>query len=839
MGPEQARAAARRSCGTVERLKEEYRDTWGYLLESLGRDVHMAIRMLRRNPGFLTIAVLTLTVGIAATTATSAFLYEMLLRPLPYKAPEELVILWTTIPSQGIDQDGSSYPNFLDWKEYSRSFNGMALVSRVDTATLVGAEEPERIRIGQVSADLFPLLGASPLLGRAFTQEEEDRRQRVVVLSYAFWQKRFGGDPKAIGATIDFEEGRSEVIGIMPPEFRLPSKETQLWEPHTVNSYWPQLKVHRPADVYLIFARLRPGVTVAAAQDELTAVSSRMGRQRPDALPGLGVRVVPLREQQTGRKLPVALSLLFAAVMVMLMIACANVAGLLLARGLVREREFALRAAIGAGRRRLLQQLLIESIVLAVIAGALGIAAGRLALRLIATALPLNLPHVEAVYLQPDVVAFSLGLTLITVVVFGMFPALKMSLACPNEALKAGGRSQSAANNRVRRAFVTGELAMAATLLVATGLLLRSFINVQWTDPGFERKRVLKAAVALPPSYDSPRSLAFYREAIERLGSLPGVTSAGAINELFFKYNPDSRITIEGREPPHPDEPAPQLIGDSVDGACFQTMGVPLLRGRLFDQRDVQGAPRVALINETMARQFFPGEDPIGKRFIMGTPEHPEGGGPLTIVGIVGDMHRQGLERPVIAQMFGPHAQFPQGSMDVLVRTSLDPESLRNAFRAQLRKLEKSAVIGPVEVIEEGLSRFGEWRRFETWLLSAFAAVALALAAIGVYGLLQQSVLQRRKEIGVRMALGAQPSDVRRLILYQGLIPVMWGLVLGGFIALAAAPVMRSLLYGVGENDPATLAGTAAVLILTAAAASYLPARRATRMDPVRTLRED
>lgn len=713
----------------------------------------------------------------------------------------------------------------------------MALVSRAENDTLFGTGEPERIKSARISANLFPLFGVSPLLGRAFSQSEEDRREPVAVLSYTFWKSRFGGSPQALGQRIHTVDGQLQVIGVMPPEFRFPSKEIQFWQPHTLPSYWPRLKYNRGSDTYKVVARLRPGITWRDAEASMDVLAREMSAEHAEMPGGRGVRVVPLHEQLTGRILPVALPMLFAAVVGLLLIACANVAGLLLARGLSREREFAIRTAIGAGRMRLIQQLLIESLVLALLAGFIGVAAGGAAIRLVQAALPLDLPHVDSIGMSVTVAAFSFGLSLATLVLCGILPALRLSATSPAGALKGVQTASSRAHGVVRRVLVIGELAVATALVVGTGLFVRSFLNVQQTDPGFETDRVLSVRVMLPASYSNAPGAAYYREAMERLRALPGVLAAGAIHQLFFEYNPDTAIAIEGRPPARADERMPQLIGDAVTGDYFQAMGVPLLRGRLLSDRDTAEAPAVTVINETMARTYFPNEDAIGKRFTFGVP------GPksrwITIVGIVGDMHRQGLEAPIIPQMFGTRDQFPNNSMDVVIRTGLDPNHLKSAAHSTLRELDKTAVISPATIVRDQLSRFDSWRRFQTWLLTTFAAVALTLAAMGIYGLLQQILAQRRKEIGIRMALGARAGQVQGMILRQALTLVGAGLMIGIGAALVGTRALRTLLFGVTDHDPATIVCTVILLLASAAAAGWFPSRRASRMDPVATLRED
>lgn len=837
MSQEEARKAARRSFGAEETIRDTIRDGRSVaVVDSVLRDVHLALRALIRDPKYTFFTTVTLATGIAAVTTVSAFVHEILLRPLPFSGAEELTMIWTAIPSQKIDRDGSAYPTIQEWKQRNQCFSDLALVSRAENATLTEGSSPEPIRIGRVSANLFSLLGMEPMLGRVFSQIEEDRRERVAVLSYSFWKSHFAGSTHVQGQTIRTEEGPLQVVGVMPPEFRFPSKEIRFWVPHTLPSYWPRVKISRASDLYKVVGRLLPGARWSDAEAQMNGLARQLSKEHADIPEGTEVRVVPLAEQLTGTTIPVALWLLAGAVFGVLLIACANVAALLLARGLTRRKEFAIRTAIGAGRLRLIQQLLIESLVIALLSAVLGVAAGYLMIRFVQFFLPLDVPHIAQFELSLPVALFSFLFALSTVVMSGVVPALRLSETAPGVSLRSAATA-GVSGSRMRRALIAGQLAIATSLLAGTGLLLRSFANVQETSAGFETSHVLAVRVSLPASYDTDRGAFYFAQAMERLSALPGVLRVGGIHELFFEYNPDTVIVIEGRPPARPEEPIPQLIGDAVIGDYFQTMGVPLLEGRLLDRRDIASAPTVSMINQTMARTFFPGESAVGKRFTFGA------GGPqskwITIVGVVGDMHRRGLEVPVIPQIFGTRDQFPNNRMDLVIRTDLQPIHLKSAVHNTLRELDRTAVVSPPAVVADQLSAFNAWRRFQTGLLTAFAVVALAMAAMGIYGLLQQMVEQRRKEIGIRIALGARAGEVQMLILRQALRLVVAGMALGIVIVFAEARLLRSLLFGVSEGDPATIAGTVAVLLISGAAAAWLPSRKAAGMNPIAALRED
>jgi len=825
MSREDAIREARRSFGAVEPMKDEYRDLRGVrILENLFRDLRLAVRMHLRQPATPAIAILTLAGAIGAMTAISAYYRAAVLEPLPFRAPEELAMIWSAFPYQNIEEDGTSYLLFERWR-CAPGFAEMALVSRAEGATLQGREEPEAIRVGRVSANLFPLLGVRPVLGRTFTEAEEAERVRVVVLSYGFWVARFGGSASAIGRDVVFADGRATVIGVMPENFRFPSKEIQMWEPHTVMPYWPRLKGSIGSDLYKVVARLRGTQEDGARALEQATATFR--QERPDLPEGLAARVVPLGRQMTGPSIPLALGLLFAAVTGILIIASTNVAGLLFAKGVGRQKEFAIRASIGGSRARMVQQLLCESLVLAVAAGGLGLMLGSGLLRWIEAALPLDLPHVGRVPLDVPVAAFSVALTLLVALGCGLPPALRLAGIRPQAAMRGPmGRW------RGRGVLVGVEIAVATVLLVGTVLLLRSFQHVAERDPGFATADVLSVRVSLPASYDPGRTSAFYREAVAALGTLPGAVSAGAIHQLFFDYNPDTTITVEGQPPLRP---APQLIGDAVMGDAFGALGVPLSQGRWLSERDDAKAPRMSVINETMARQFFPGVDPVGKRFSFQDPPKDW----VTVAGVVGDMRRQGLEAPVIAQMFGTHAQFPNARMELVVRVQGDAEAMRGAVRQRLREVDGAAILGPVTTVREGVTRFHLWRRFQSVLLAVFAAAALGLSMLGVFGLLQQMVGERKREIGIRMALGARPAEMRSLVVREALRLAGAGLACGLVLSWGASGAIRSLLVGVGAHDPGAIGIATAALLSAALAGGYWPALGAARVDPCTAIREE
>jgi putative ABC transport system permease protein len=814
------------------------------MFEMLWQDLRYGMRMLRRNPAFTAVAVLTLAIGIGANTAIFSVVYALLLRPLPYKDPDRLAILWTANTRQSLP-DGTSYLNFKDWKAQNQVFEDLAVFGRPSFSymALMGVDGAERVDVAKVSANFFPLLGVAPMLGRTFSSEEEAHHHPVAILSCALW-RRFGASPQIIGKTLqifDAWERREsdsarlvQVIGVMPAHFQFPSKETQLWVPHRAH------RTVRDADQFVVLGRLKPEVNFRQAQAEMSAVARRLEREYPDSNAGLGVNVIPLLTEITGGNMRLVLAVLFGAVVFVLLIACTNVANLLLARGVAREREFSIRMAIGAGRGRLVGQLLTESVTLSLLAGLFGLLLAHAGIRTLAALGPRNIPRLDEVGIDGGVLAFTMAISLVAGILFGLTPALKFSRSDPNESLKGGGWSSPGGigSRRTRRLLVVTEFALAMVLLCGTGLLIRSFLAIQAINPGFKTEGVLIMRVNLPRSrYEGsgdPRTAAFYQQALERIGALPGVQSTGAIGDFFIEHYPDSAIVIEGRPRVLPGEPIPPLTSDSISPNYFQAMGVPLLRGRFLSDRDMGGgAPRVAIINEAMARHFWPGEDPIGKRFNSRTDRSETW---TTVVGLVGDMRQQGLEKQVIPQYFRIGWSI---GMDVVVHTSSDPLKLVAAVQKELQSIDKTLPRFNITTVEQRLGEYSSQRRFQALLLSLFSALSLGLAALGIYGMMHYLVTQRTHEIGIRMALGARPANILSLVMRQGMELALMGGAVGLVGALWLTEVISSLLYGVKATDPATFGAVSLLLIVAALLACYIPARRAAKVDPMVALRSE
>ncbi|HKQ75498.1 MAG TPA: ABC transporter permease [Blastocatellia bacterium] len=825
------------------------------------QDLRYGLRMLLQNPGFTLVAVITLSLGIGANTAIFSVVNAVMLRPLPYDDPGRLVMLWTDDPKHDVRESGTSYVNFTDWRNQSQVFAEIAIF-RNEPVILTSEDETERVVGGFASANLFPLLGVKPMLGRFYSPDEEERGEGVVILSYVYWRRRFGGDPNAIGKTLETINVKgirssARVIGVMPAEFYFQSKETLLWTPATAYWRWQREKTERYLDTWRVVGRLKPQTTLRQAQAEMSAIGQRLAQTYPTTdpyFPGFAVNVVPLLDQVTGKNLQLALLVLMGAVVFVLLIACVNVANLLLSRGAARSREFAIRAALGAGRARLLRQLLTESSMLALGAGLFGFGLAAAGIRTLASYAPPGISRLDEVRLDMNVLLFTFGISLLAGLLFGLAPALKISRGRPGEALKedSGGSSGGLRLRQTRGLLVIVECALAVTLLTGAGLLIRSFLRLQAVNPGFKPEGALLVRVAPPLSKRGVGAEAFFQELRERIAATPGVQAVEAIGDFLLRRNPDESITIPGR-PPMSEGAASQLASENVSPGFFQTIGTPLLRGRFLSRADALAKTRIVftqplqglshseqasraqaeavIINETFARRFFPGEDPIGKRFSEGPPNRLYW---YEIVGVVGDMRRQGLERRPVPEFFGSHTG---GATDLVARAGSDPLALAVAIREAIRSVDKNTMIHSVTTVEARMGELGAQRRLNTWLLAMFAALAFLLALIGIYGVMRYSVAQRTREIGIRIALGARRADVFRLVIGQGMKLTLIGVAAGLLAALWLTSVMSHLLFEVSVHDPATFAGVALALVIAALLACYLPARKASKVDPLVALR--
>jgi putative ABC transport system permease protein len=829
------------------------------LIETLRQDFGFAVRGLRRSLGFTTVAVITLALGIGANTAIFSVVNALLLRPLPFEDPDRLVLIWGDKQLEDWPELPLSLPNFTDVRDQSQSFESLAAwVS--GTFNLSGGAEPEQVQYGIVTANLFSTLGVGPLLGRAFLPaEDQPGCAPVIVVSHSLWQRRFGADPDLVGKALTLDGQSYEVVGVMPSNFRFVSfpKETEIWVPFGLDPF-KQRKYARGANALGAVGRLEPGATLAQAQAEVDTIAARLAQQHPSFNAGWGLRLVPLHEQVV-KGLRVALQVLLAAVAFVLLIACANVANLLLTRGRAREREIAIRAALGASRGRLIQLLLIESLVLAVFGGALGLLVAFWGIDFLAfiTAETRSL-FIPFSVLPGDIrvdrltLGFTLGLSLLTGVVFGLVPAFQSSRPDLNTSLKEGGvRLGGIRHNRARNLLVVSEVALCLTLMVGAGLMVKSFMRIQSVDPGFQPENVLAIDVDLPKSkYPENRQVAaFYEQLLEHIGVLPGVQAAGAVEFLPLSgVDSSTGLFIEGRPAPAPGEDVKAHFR-SVSPDYFPAMGIAVLVGRKFTQHDGPDATRVAVVNETMARRFWPGEDPIGKHVALDleamkffpdrAPELDVAAGMREIVGVVADVKHSNLTQEPVPEMYVPYLQRPERTMTLVLRTASDPLSLVGAVQSEVTALDKDQPISNVTTLSDLLSDSVAQPRFSVLLLAAFALLALLLSAVGIYGVTAYSVTQRTHEIGVRMALGAQPGDVLRLIVKEGAVLAAAGTLIGLVSALALNRFVASLLFGVSPRDPATFIAVASLLAVVTIAACYLPARRATKVDPMVALRHE
>jgi len=839
---EEARYAALRELGGVEQIKEECRDMRRVnYLEDLAQDLRYGLRTLAKNPGFTAVAVLTLALGIGANTAIFSILNAVVLRPLPYKDPGRLAVLWTDNMRQNLHEERTSYPNFEDWTKQNQVFEDMAFCSSF-TVNLTGGDQPERIVAARVTSNLFSMVGVSPILGHTFTPQDEAHANRVIVLSYGLWQRRFGSSHEVLGKRLEIDGAPAVVIGVMPPLFQLPGSDVQFWEPHATFPGWNQTRFERGVPSGYVVGRLKPGVTFREAQRDMNIVGSRLARQYPELASstdffGFAVNVVPLSVQITGKQIRLALWLLFAAVVLVLLIACANVANLLLARGARRQRQLAVRAALGAGRGRLVRQLLTESVLLSFASGVLGLALATLGARTLVRLAPQDVPRLEQVGIDPAVFAFALGLSMFTGVLSGLAPAWKVSKRDLQESLKNGARGLAGgiAVRRTHGLLVISEYALAVVLLAGTGLLIRSLLRVQAVNPGFRPERVLIARVvqsSIKPEAQWPE---LYPQALARVKSIPGVQAAGAIDNFFFQSNPDDTIIPEGQTFAASGKGAEQVMDDGVSKDYFRAVGVPLLKGRFFSEQDGPNSPRVAIINQTLARRFWPSEDPIGKRFRFGFQKPTD---PWTsVVGVVGDMRREGLTRVPVSQAFLPLTQDPARGMDFVVRAASDPLKFAASVRSAIASVDNTVPIFNVATLDGKVHEQTAAMRFETALLGVFSALAMLLSAIGIYGITRYSVAQRTHEIGVRMALGARCADVLTLVLGQALQLTLAGVGIGLLGAVVLTRFLSSLLYEVKSTDLMTYVIVSLTLSAVALTACYIPARRATKVDPMVALR--
>jgi len=803
------------------------------IFESLLQDLRYGLRRLRRQPGFSAVATLTLALGIGATTAIFSVAHGLLLRPLPYPHPDRLAMVWMDNARIGLREDWHSYPDYEAFRTQNTTFEQIAIFNN-NSRTLTESGDPERLQGAHASPNLFTVLGVVPLKGRTFTDAENvPGANDVAVISYGLWQRRFGGRDDAVESTAQLSGRAVRIIGVMPKGFAFPSKDTEFWVPtapsdqlRTSQAFWLQS-----------IGRLKPGVPAEQAQADLARIKAAI-IQRDPGQAGYGVYVVDYLTQVVGR-VRTAVLVLLGAVAFVLLIACTNVANLLLSRASTRQREVALRAAIGAGRGRLVRQFVVESVVLGCIGGVAGIGLAWAGLKLLLALAPEDLPRAADITLNGTVLVFAAGLSVMTGLLFGTLPAIHAAATDLNKALREGGRSATGLGRSIRRALVVLEVGAAVVLLVGAGLMIRSFNKLQNVDLGFDTNRVLTARVTVyGPRYAQAEARAgFFQQVLERTRTAPGVEGVGAVGTVMLSATPSSsNFSIDGR-PDFPPEKRLEVPIDPVASDYFQTMKVPLLEGRFFDGRDVASGQQVVIINSTMARMFWPDTEPLGQRIKYGTLA--DGGPWLTIVGVVADTRRTGFDSPVRPETYLPHTQSPNSSMVVVMRGTRDAAQGEAALRDAVRAIDPVIPVHGVRPLADVVGGLAAQRRLNTLLLTVFAIVAAALAAIGIYGVMAYSVSERTREIGVRVALGASRSRIMQLILGEGLTLSVAGIIVGLGGALALGRVVTTLLYDVPATDVPTFIAITGIAAATALIASLVPALRAVRLAATDALRAD
>jgi putative ABC transport system permease protein len=811
-------------------------------MEMLWQDIRYGIRMLFKAPSVSIVATIALALGIGANTAIFSVVNAVLLRPLPFANSETLMNVWETDPTRGYQRGSASYPNFVDWRDQSHSFAHMSTYHTSDFI-MTGRGESTRLQGAVVNADLFPLLGVNPMIGRAFLPDEDKPGEsgRVVLLSQQLFQQRFNSDPNVVNQSMLLDGKNYTIVGVMPQAFQFPIQNDpiELWTTVAIDREGKEpITEERGAHYMNVIARLKPGVSKEQAQADMTSISARLEQQYPDKDLHKSSRVESTLEALVGDIRP-ALLILLGAVGCVLLIACANVANLLLARAMTRHKEMAIRSALGASRMRVVRQLLTESVLLSLAGGALGLVLAVWWSDLLVALGKQNIPRALQVGLDWRVLTFTLVVSFVTGVVFGLVPAIHSSKTELTESLKEGGRGsgEGARRNRIRGVLVVSELAVAVVLLVGAGLLIQSLWRLRNVSPGFESQNLLTFVVGIPEvKYPTTKQAQFYHDLVARVGALPGVRSATSVIPLplsgdMFRIS----FETEGRPIAKGDQPSADFfcIGDDY----FKTLGVSILKGRDFTERDNKESPGVIIVNQTFARKFFPNEDPIGKRIKPGISTDTDEPAMREIVGVVSDVRNRNLSSDLREGYFVPYRQVPFNQMTMIVRTTNDPHSLMVAVQNEVHSMDQEVPVYSLKTMDEYISATVAAPRFNATLLFIFASVALVLTIVGLYGVMSYSVAQRTNEIGIRMALGAQTGDVLRLIVSQGFKLVLIGLGIGLIGAFGLMKIISSLLFGVTSKDPLTFVAVGVLLALVALLACYIPARRATRLDPLNALR--
>jgi putative ABC transport system permease protein len=834
MTPDEGRRAAHLAIGSIEAVREESRTGRpGALLHQVGRDLAFGIRLLGRAPGFAAVSALVVALGIGTTTAIFSLVYGVMLRPLPYAEPDRLVALWSRLPNS-VQRARVNPADHRDLRSSNGVFEDIALANAPQNFNLIGSGEPERLVAARLSSNLLSVLRVSPALGRAFTSDEErSGNDRVVLLSDGLWRRRFGADPSIVGQTINLSGNPYEVVGVMPPDFQFPEREHQLWIPLTIN---PRLLARELAHYdHRAIARLKRGVGIEQAQREIDALAARLEAEYPATNRGVRVEVLPLIEESI-RDVRPALYVMLAAVFCLLLIACLNLASLLAMRAASRAREFGVRLALGASRGRLTLQALAEVAPVLAVGGMAGVAGARFAIAAFVPLAPATLPRIDRIEVNGAVLAFSMAVLVLTGIVAGILPAMHAWRAnIPTAAM--GSRSGTATRGDVgtRSALVVAQLALTLPLLVGATALARSFAALMNVDPGFRTENVVSLQLAIPRAkYRSDEQIAaFYRRLVDRITTLPGVVSAGMVNRLPLGGN-DFAMAFEFDGATG--DPV-SLQSRSVTPDYFRTMGIQRREGRVFNERDSANAPLVSIVDERVARTFWPGQSAVGKRYRVALPgQQPTWG---EIVGVVGNIHHRGLDTEDDRQIYFSYQQFTDGRIALVVRSRGDVRAMTPAVLQAIRSLDPEQPVYDVRTMDDVLARSAAPRALSMAIIGVFAVSSLLLAGVGLYGVVAYGVTQRIREFGVRMALGAVPSDISRLVLRKGSVLAASGAALGLGGAIGLARALESLLSGVPALDPVSFAAAALLLFGVALAASYLPARRAAHTDPTRALRAE
>ncbi|HZS45405.1 MAG TPA: ABC transporter permease [Blastocatellia bacterium] len=803
----------------------------GEHMEIFFQDIRYAFRVMRNAPGFAIVAIVALALGIGATSAIFSVASALLLRPLPYLSPDRLVwVSGNNLPG-GIKDEAASGPDYLDWANQTRTLEEMACFNRWQP-TLNNQGEPERIPGGNVTVNFFNVLRANALVGRTFLPQDDTENNRIVILSHGLWQRRFGGDQSVVGKTITLNNAPYLVVGVMRPDFVYPSQSaSEIWTPLATGFL---AKQPRRADGLGVIGRLKEGATLTQAHAELNTIAEALEKQYPATNTGWRINLVSLQEKAVGRIRPAILTLL-GAVAFLLLIACANVSNLLLVRATSRQREIAIRTALGGTRRRLVQQLLTESVILGLAGGLLGLLLAYVGVKGLIAISPANIPRVQEIGIDRIVLGFTLTVSVVTGILFGLVPALQASSPNLTETLKEGGRgsSQGGRSGYIRAALTVAEVSLALVLLTGAGLMIKSFVQLQNVNPGFNTDKVLTASLSLPRAKyaDDNQLTSFYQQFVERIKPLPGIQSVSLTSDVPLYDSGDYLYFVVDGRPPLPPDVNQDAEYNVVDPDFFHTMSIPLLKGRVFTERDTIQTTPTAVISDLMARKYWSNEDPVGQKISFGGKQFYE------IIGVVGNTRDESLDTPPYAQVYVSYLQSPQRSLSLVVRSTADPVLLVPAIRGILSSLDKDQPLFNIKTMDQILVSSIAQQRLNMLLLSIFAGVALVLAGVGIYGVMSYSVKQRTHEIGVRMALGARIQTVLKLVVGQGMKLAGLGILIGLLVAFGLTRLMAGLLYGVSASDPTTFLVIPVVLAVVALLACFIPARRAGKIDPITALR--